>query len=67
MSPAGNRTVMYDTIDFSSPLGFIGRMVDRLGLERYMAKIIRERNEFLKAEAPTGDARSGVGHRTIDR
>jgi len=58
---------MHDTIDFSSPLGFIGGMVDRLGLERYMAKIVRERNEFLKAEASTGDARRGVGHGTIDR
>jgi len=51
---------MYDTIDFSSPLGFIGRMVDRLGLERYMAKIIRERNEFLKAEAEHSSGHSGI-------
>jgi len=48
---SGDITVMYDTIDFSSPFGFIGRIVDRIGLERYMAQIIRERNLFLKAEA----------------
>ncbi len=46
-------TTMVDIIDFASPLGPIGRVVDRLGLKRYMAKIIRERNAFLKAAAET--------------
>ena len=44
-------TTMIDIIDFTSPMGPIGRLVDRIGLERYMAKLIRERNVFLKAEA----------------
>ena len=44
-------TVMLDIIDFASPLGPIGRLVDQLGMGRYMAKIIRERNSYLKEQA----------------
>jgi len=46
-------TIMRDSIAFTSPLGPLGRLVDRLGLERYMTKIIAERNLFLKAAAET--------------
>jgi len=53
---SGDATVMYDTIDFSSPFGLVGRLVDRVGLERYMAKIIKERNWFLKAEAESAQS-----------
>jgi ligand-binding SRPBCC domain-containing protein len=49
--PCGDGTTMFDTVDFSSPFGFLGRLVDRVGLERYMSKIIDERNQFLKVEA----------------
>ena len=40
--------------NFTSPVGVIGRLVDQVVLERYMAKLIKERNVFLKsaAEAP---------------
>jgi ligand-binding SRPBCC domain-containing protein len=48
---SGPLTVMHDSIAFASPLGALGRLVDRIGLERYMAKIIGERNVFLKAAA----------------
>jgi ligand-binding SRPBCC domain-containing protein len=44
-------TVMVDTIVFSSPLGPVGRAVDRFGLERYMARLISKRNGFLKHQA----------------
>ncbi len=44
-------TAMIDVIDFTSPAGPIGRLVDRVVLERYMEKLIRQRNEFLKREA----------------
>ena len=47
----GDGTLMIDVIDFTSPVGPIGRLVDRIGLKRYMAKIIGERNDFLKAAA----------------
>jgi ligand-binding SRPBCC domain-containing protein len=48
---SGDGTVMIDSIEFSSPLGPIGRVVDRSFLERYMTKLIRERNLYLKATA----------------
>lgn len=47
----GDATVMHDSIAFTSPLGLLGRLVDRIGLERYMTKIISERNAFLKTAA----------------
>ncbi len=47
----GKATLMMDIIDFRSPVGLVGRMVDRLVLERYMAKLIKERNDFLKTAA----------------
>lgn len=46
----GRRTRMLDRIDFSSPAGPVGRVVDRLVLERYMTRLIGQRNVWLKAE-----------------
>ncbi|OEU86829.1 cyclase [Streptomyces abyssalis] len=40
-------TVMRDVIDFASPLGPVGRIVDRLLLSRYMPRLIRIRNAYL--------------------
>jgi ligand-binding SRPBCC domain-containing protein len=50
------RTRMIDLVDYRSPLGPIGRLVDRVRLEHYMAELLRRRNEFLRraAEAPPG-------------
>ena len=47
----GDGTLMIDIIDFTSPVGLVGRMVDQIVLERYMAKLIKERNDFLKTAA----------------
>ena len=47
----GGATVMTDVIDFDSPLGPIGRVVDRVALERYLASLIATRNEFLRRQA----------------
>ncbi len=47
----GKATLMIDIIDFTSPVGLVGRMVDQVVLERYMAKLIKERNNFLKTAA----------------
>lgn len=46
---------MTDEIDFRSPLGPLGRAVDRLVLERYLRRLIGSRNSRLKAtlESPT--------------
>jgi ligand-binding SRPBCC domain-containing protein len=47
----GDATEMIDAIEFSSPLGLLGRTVDRIGLQRYLTNLIRVRNEHLKATA----------------
>ncbi|GAA5615098.1 cyclase [Streptomyces platensis] len=40
-------TIMRDVVDFTSPLGTVGRIVDRLLLSRYMPYLIRIRNAYL--------------------
>ncbi|WP_260634109.1 SRPBCC family protein [Streptomyces angustmyceticus] len=46
--PDGNGgTIMRDVIDFASPLGPVGRIVDGLLLRRYMTRLIRIRNTYL--------------------
>jgi ligand-binding SRPBCC domain-containing protein len=47
----GDGTKMTDVFEFTSPLGFLGRLADYLFLERYMAKLLLKRNEELKAIA----------------
>ena len=43
-------TLMRDTVTFHSPLGPIGRLVDKLFLREYMRRLIAERNDVLSAE-----------------
>lgn len=40
-------TIMRDTFDYTSPLGALGRLADRLFLERYMTSLLRERNALI--------------------
>lgn len=47
-SANGSGTVMRDVVEFTSPLGILGRAVDALVLRRYMAKLIAERNAHIK-------------------
>jgi ligand-binding SRPBCC domain-containing protein len=47
---AGDGTVMVDRIEFRSPLGPLGRVVDRLVLRRYMTALIERRNRWLLRE-----------------
>jgi ligand-binding SRPBCC domain-containing protein len=44
-----NLTRMLDRIDFRSPAGPVGVLVDRLVLARYMRRLIERRNAHLKA------------------
>lgn len=44
----GAGTIMKDTFSYQSPLGFLGKIADRLFLERYMNKFIAERATELK-------------------
>jgi ligand-binding SRPBCC domain-containing protein len=50
-------TDMVDIFDYASPLGPLGRLADGLFLRRYMARLLRERNAYLKRaaeSAPSG-------------
>jgi ligand-binding SRPBCC domain-containing protein len=44
-------TMMVDRFEYTSPLGWLGRLVDRLFLERYMRRFLTERAAYLKATA----------------
>ncbi|MBS7565293.1 SRPBCC family protein [Mucilaginibacter sp. Bleaf8] len=44
-------TVMTDIFTYTSPLGWLGRLADALFLQRYMQKLLIERNEVIKAYA----------------
>ncbi len=50
----GTKTLMVDVVEFGSRLGPLGGIADLLVLERYMARLLRRRNAWLKAalEAP---------------
>ncbi|WP_317616738.1 SRPBCC family protein [Arthrobacter sp. NamB2] len=43
-------TTMIDRIQFAAPLGPLGRLVEKLVLERYLKKLIETRNRFLVEE-----------------
>jgi ligand-binding SRPBCC domain-containing protein len=49
----GDQTIMIDTFEFASPLGIIGKIVDKLILRNYMTKFLIERNKVIKEFAET--------------
>ena len=49
--PADGGTVMVDRISFDAPVGPIGRVVERLVLDRYLKKLIAQRGRHITAEA----------------
>jgi ligand-binding SRPBCC domain-containing protein len=50
--PDGNGgTVMRDVVDFAAPLGPLGAVAEFTMLNRYMPRLIRIRNDHLKAAA----------------
>ncbi len=42
-----NGTIMIDKFEFSSPLGFLGKMVDYIILKNYMTTFLEERNQVI--------------------
>ena len=44
-------TVMRDELKFSAPLGILGLMAERLVLENYLTRFLRERNELVRQTA----------------
>ena len=49
--PDGDGTVMRDRVDFASPLGPVGQVVDRVFLTGYMTRLLQQRNGWLAREA----------------
>jgi len=54
-------TLMIDTFRYSSPLGPLGALADRLFLKRYMRAFLARRAQFLKERAEA-EARQRAGH-----
>ena len=52
--PRDGGTLVRDTFAYTSPLGPLGTLADRLFLERYLRGFLVERNRFLKREAESG-------------
>ncbi|MBN8247085.1 MAG: SRPBCC family protein [Verrucomicrobia bacterium] len=48
-------TLMRDRFEFSSPLGILGRIAERLFLTSYMRRFLLRRNAVLKQLAESGD------------
>jgi len=48
-------TEMVDVFDYTSPLGPLGRVADRLFLRCYMTRLLRERNAYLRQVAESPD------------
>lgn len=46
--PTDSGTMMIDKFEFSSPFGFLGRIVDRIILINYMTNFLQERNQVIK-------------------
>lgn len=51
--PQQDGTLMIDRFDYTSPLGILGTIADKLFLERYMTDLLRRRNEHIKRLAET--------------
>ena len=48
---SGSYTVMRDILEFQSPFGLLGSLVDRFVLSRYLAKLLAARNDAIRLEA----------------
>jgi ligand-binding SRPBCC domain-containing protein len=49
----GGGTLMRDVFDYTAPLGALGRIADRLFLERYMRRLLGDRNRIIRQMAET--------------
>jgi ligand-binding SRPBCC domain-containing protein len=50
-SPEGCGTRMVDEFDYTSPLGWLGKIADRVFLRAYMTRLLEVRNAHIKAAA----------------
>jgi ligand-binding SRPBCC domain-containing protein len=57
----GNGTRMMDRVEYAAPFGPIGRIAERVVLDRYLRHLIDVRNTFLIAEATRISASTSAG------
>lgn len=50
-APTATGSVMIDRVEFTAPLGVLGRAVERLFLARYLERLIIRRGQFLSTRA----------------
>ncbi|HEX4224689.1 MAG TPA: SRPBCC family protein [Pseudonocardiaceae bacterium] len=48
-------TLMHDIVEFAAPLGPLGRIAELAVLNRYMARLIRIRNDYVKSAVEAAD------------
>ncbi|GLR18243.1 SRPBCC family protein [Portibacter lacus] len=53
-----SKTIMTDTFDYKSPLGVLGKLADKLLIEKYMTKLLTTRNQVIKEFAESDKWRS---------
>lgn len=53
-------SIMTDRVEFTAPLGILGRSVERLVLARYLERLMRERGRFLAAGGGHDGGRLGL-------
>lgn len=51
--PRGGATLMRDVFDYTAPLGWLGRVADKLVLARYLRRFLAQRGQVLKQLAET--------------
>lgn len=56
---AGEGTLQIDVIEFEAPFGVLGRVVEHLILQRYMTRLIDNRNQWLKTQLEQGRSQAG--------
>jgi ligand-binding SRPBCC domain-containing protein len=49
--PIENGTIMIDQFHFETPYGTIGRLINNFYLEKYMTRLLKERNAMIKETA----------------
>jgi len=59
--PGGTR--MTDVFDYTAPLGLLGRLADVLFLERYMRRLLEERNEVIRRLAEAAGSEQSSARR----
>lgn len=56
-----NITTMIDVFDYQSPFGILGKLADKLFLEKYMTNLLMERNIIIKEFAESNKYKEVLG------